>query len=95
MIGSETVFVDDAKSWLPHHVILACQRTEPLFIDKAGRLHGYYRFGDEVSGDFYVGVDLGKHIDNNVIMVVKRKAERWSLVFCREERAILHSRPIP
>ncbi|MEM2130001.1 MAG: terminase family protein, partial [Candidatus Bathyarchaeia archaeon] len=58
----ESKFVEDVDAWLPQSLIVKCidSNLEP------------YDFQDAPTGDFYVGVDFGKHQDYSVVVVAEK-----------------------
>jgi len=66
----EAEFVEDANSWLPYDLISDC--IDPLLEP--------YSLDDRPSGEFYIGVDLGKHVDYSVVAVVEREGSKLKLV---------------
>ena len=66
----EAEFVEDADSWLPYDLISSC--IDPLLEP--------YSLEDRPSGEFYIGIDLGKHVDYSVVAVVKREGAKLKLV---------------
>ena len=58
-------FVEDADTWLTQSLIVKCIDSQLDFLD----------FHAQFEGDFYVGVDFGKHRDYSVVLVVA-KSER-------------------
>jgi phage FluMu gp28-like protein len=63
-------FVEDADAWLSQSLIVSC-------ID--GNLQPY-DFQDAPQGEFYVGVDFGKHQDFSVVLVVQKAGQRLRVV---------------
>ena len=66
----EAEFVEDADSWLPYDLISSC--IDP-FLEP-------YSLDDRPCGEFYIGVDLGKHVDYSVVAVVMREDSKLKLV---------------
>jgi phage FluMu gp28-like protein len=58
-------FVEDADTWLTQSIIVKCVDSQLDFLD----------FRSEAQGDFFVGVDFGKHRDYSVVLAVQ-KVER-------------------
>ncbi|NIU80672.1 hypothetical protein GWN63_00240, partial [Candidatus Bathyarchaeota archaeon] len=56
--------------WLPQSLITKCISHELAFC----------QFQDQLKGQLYAGVDLGKHQDPSVVAVVNRKDEGLQLV---------------
>lgn len=70
----EAEFVEDADSWLTYDLISNC-------IDHTLE---FYRFEDYPRGEFYIGVDFGKHKDHSVVVVVQREGAVLKLVHLHE-----------
>ena len=66
----EAEFVEDADSWLPYDLISSC--IDPLLEP--------YSLDDRPHGEFYMGVDLGKHVDYSVVAIVEREGAKLKLV---------------
>ena len=66
----EAEFVEDLDSWLPYDLISSC--IDPLLEP--------YSLEDGPRGEFYIGVDLGKHVDYSVVAVVMREGAKLKLV---------------
>jgi len=66
----EAQFVEDVDSWLPQDLITRC-------VD--GNLE-YLEFGVEAKGEFFAGVDFGKHQDHSVVTVLERKEKTFKVV---------------
>jgi phage FluMu gp28-like protein len=66
----EAQFVEDIDAWLPQSLIVKCIESslEP------------YTFEDIPSGNFFVGVDFGKHQDHSVVAVVRKDEDGLRLV---------------
>lgn len=62
----ESRFVEDVDAWLSQSLIVKCidSNLEP------------YDFQDTPTGDFYIGVDFGKHQDYSVVVVAEKTAEK-------------------
>lgn len=58
----ESKFVEDVNAWLTQSLIVSCIDSELT----------PYEFFDQPRGDFYIGVDFGKHQDYSVVVVVER-----------------------
>jgi phage FluMu gp28-like protein len=63
-------FVEDADTWLTQSLIVNCIDSKLEFLD----------FRAEVQGEFYAGVDFGKHHDFSVIVIVQRRDRALSIV---------------
>ena len=68
----EAEFVEDVNAWLPQDLISRCIDAELEFIE----------FEGAPTGEFFVGVDLGKHQDYSVVVVVNKQGETIRLVHC-------------
>lgn len=66
----EAEFVEDANSWLPYDLI---SNSINAFLD-------LYRFEQTPQGIYYIGVDLGKHQDYSVVVVIQRDGETLKVV---------------
>ncbi|NIP66541.1 hypothetical protein GWO18_00230, partial [Candidatus Bathyarchaeota archaeon] len=63
-------WAEDENVWLPQSLITKCISHELAFC----------QFQDQLKGQLYAGVDLGKHQDPSVVAVVNRKDEGLQLV---------------
>ncbi|MBI2126098.1 MAG: hypothetical protein HYU02_02120, partial [Thaumarchaeota archaeon] len=70
----EAEFVEDIDSWLPYDLIISCIEGSEK------RKWDYLSFEEEQSGEFFGGVDLGKHQDHSVILVFRREGEVFNLI---------------
>ena len=70
----ECAFVDDETAFLPSSLIIKCQNEDLEFA----------KFEDNLSGDFYIGWDLGRETDHNAISIIERKADVCILVHCKQ-----------
>jgi len=70
LVELEAEFVEDLDSWLPYDLISSC--IDPLLEP--------YSLEDEPRGEFYIGVDLGKHVDYSVVAVVMHEGAKLKLV---------------
>ncbi|MEM3617898.1 MAG: terminase family protein [Candidatus Bathyarchaeia archaeon] len=59
----ECKFIEDIDAWLPQSLIVKC-------IDS---MLEFYEFQENPSGNFYMGVDFGKHQDYSVAAVVEKQ----------------------
>lgn len=66
----EAEWAEDESVWLPQALITSC-------IDQA---LDYYGFDDQIKGEFFMGVDLGKWRDYSVVAVVMRDKEQLKLI---------------
>lgn len=66
----EAEWAEDESVWLPQALITSC-------IDQA--LY-YINFNERAKGEFFMGVDLGKHRDYSVVSVVMREKNTLKLV---------------
>ena len=70
-------FIDDQFSYFPSKLVLAC--TDAYLLNKDP--NGSAKF----TGDYYVGIDFGKHKDHSVIAILKRSIEEEiQLVYLKE-----------
>lgn len=68
----ECAFVDDELSFLPSSLIIKCQNEDLDFVP----------FEDNVTGNFYVGWDLGRERDPGAVAVTDLKEDVCCLVHC-------------
>lgn len=67
-------WVEDLDVWLPTSLIALAQDSTLEYLDAFG----------EARGEFYVGVDFGKHQDHSVVSVVNKKGDHLFLVHCHQ-----------
>ena len=70
LVELEAEFVEDVDSWIPYDLISSC--IDPILEP--------YSLEDRPSGEFYIGIDLGKHVDYSVVAVVKREGAKLKLI---------------
>ncbi|MFQ6115708.1 MAG: terminase large subunit domain-containing protein [bacterium] len=70
----ECAFVDDETAFLPSSLIIKCQNEELDFA----------KFEDIITGNFYVGWDLGRERDHGVVSVVDKREDVCCLVHCKQ-----------
>jgi phage FluMu gp28-like protein len=70
----ECSFVDDETAFLPSSLIIKCQNEGLEFA----------QFEDNVSGEFYVGWDLGRERDPGVVAVVDKREDVLVLIHCKQ-----------
>jgi len=70
----ECAFVDDESAFLPSSLIIKCQNDMLQFNE----------FEDNVSGELYVGWDLGRERDHNAVAVVDKKTDYIQLIHCKQ-----------
>ncbi|MEM2293176.1 MAG: terminase family protein [Nitrososphaerota archaeon] len=70
----EAQFVEDVDSYFTQDLIAKCIDSELE----------YYDFESYPEGEFYVGVDFGKHYDYSVVAVVERIDDVLKLVHCHQ-----------
>ncbi len=70
----ECSFVDDETAFLPSSLIIKCQNEEMSFVP----------FEESISGEFYVGWDLGRERDPGVVSVVDKRKDVLVLVHCKQ-----------
>jgi len=70
----ESSFVDDETAFLPSSLIIKCQNDQLDFAD----------FEDNITGELYIGWDLGRERDHSVVAVVDKKPDFVQLVHCRQ-----------
>ena len=70
----ESNFVDDETSILPSSLIIKCQ-NEQLELTQ---------FEDSVSGEFYLGWDLGREKDYSAVAIIDKKSDFVRLVHCKQ-----------
>jgi len=68
----EAEWSEDVDHWLSQSLIAQCVDGDLDFIPREW----------SAKGDFYVGIDLGKHRDYSVVAVVERKGNMLRLVHC-------------
>jgi len=68
----EAEWSEDVDHWLSQSLIAQCVDGDLDFIPREW----------SVKGDFYAGIDLGKHRDYSVVAVVERKDDMLRLVHC-------------
>ncbi|MEM2127827.1 MAG: terminase family protein [Candidatus Bathyarchaeia archaeon] len=67
-------WAEDLNVWLPTSLITLAQDSA---LD-------YYDAKDQVQGEFYIGVDFGKHTDHSVVAVVERLGDHLYLRHCHQ-----------
>jgi phage FluMu gp28-like protein len=70
----ECSFVDDETAFLPSSLIIKCQNEELEFA----------QFEDNITGEFYVGWDLGRERDPGVVAVVDKRNDVLVLIHCKQ-----------
>ena len=70
----ECAFVDDESAFLPSSLIIKCQNEQLQFA----------AFEDTVSGDFFIGWDLGRERDHNAVAVVQKCDDYMQLIHCKQ-----------
>jgi len=70
----ESSFVDDESAFLPSSLIIKCQNDQLEFAN----------FEDNVTGEFYIGWDLGRERDFGVVAIINRKPDFIQLVHCKQ-----------
>ena len=70
----ECAFVDDETAFLPSSLIIKCQSEELELVD----------FEESITGNFYIGWDLGRERDHGVVSVIDKRADVRSLVHCKQ-----------
>ena len=69
----ECAFVDDEIAFLPSSLIIKCQNEELEFVD----------FEEAITGEFYIGWDLGRERDPGAIAVIDLRDDVCCLVHCK------------
>jgi len=69
----ESIFVDDETAFLPSSLIIKCQNDQLDLADFEGNL----------TGEFYIGWDLGRERDHSVVGVVDEKTDFLQMVHCK------------
>jgi hypothetical protein len=70
-------FVDDQFSYFPSKLVLAC--TDDY------QLNGELKPSESGKGEYYVGIDFGKHADHSAIAIVQEQGDyKLRLVYLRE-----------
>lgn len=67
-------WAEDENVWLPQSLISKCINHQLEF----------YKFEGNVKGNFFAGVDLGKHQDYSVVSIVEMKNDIRNLVHCHQ-----------
>jgi phage FluMu gp28-like protein len=70
----ECAFVDDESAFLPSSLIIKCQNEQLQFA----------AFEDTISGEFYIGWDLGRERDHNAVAVIQKCDDYMQLVHCKQ-----------
>jgi phage FluMu gp28-like protein len=70
----ESSFVDDETAFLPSSLIIKCQNDQLDFA----------KFEDNLSGEFYLGWDLGREKDHNAVAIVDKQSDYDRLVHCKQ-----------
>ena len=70
----ECTFVDDESAFLPSSLIIKCQNEQLQFA----------AFEDTISGDFFIGWDLGRERDHNAVAVIQKCDDYMQLIHCKQ-----------
>jgi len=70
----ESSFVDDETAFLPSNLIIRCQNDDLSFTP----------FEENISGEFYIGWDLGRERDPGVVSVVNQRKDVLVLTHCKQ-----------
>ena len=70
----ESSFVDDETAFLPSSLIIKCQNDELSFTP----------FEENISGELYIGWDLGRERDPGVVSAVDKRKDVLVLVHCKQ-----------
>jgi len=70
----ECAFVDDESAFLPSSLIIKCQNEQLQFA----------AFEDTISGEFYIGWDLGRERDHNAVAVIQKCEDYMQLIHCKQ-----------
>jgi len=70
----ECAFVDDETAFLPSSLIIKCQNEELEFA----------KFEDNLTGNFFIGWDLGRERDPAAVAVIDLKGDVRRLVHCKQ-----------
>ena len=70
----ECAFVDDETAFLPSSLIIKCQNEELEFA----------KFEDNLTGNFFIGWDLGRERDPAAVAVIDLKGDVRLLVHCKQ-----------
>jgi phage FluMu gp28-like protein len=70
----ESSFVDDETAFLPSSLIIKCQNEELSFLE----------FEESLSGEFYLGWDLGRERDHNAVAIINKQQDFVQLVHCKQ-----------
>jgi len=69
-----TRFVSDETAFLPSSLIVKCQNHSIEFA----------KFEDSISGNFYIGWDLGRERDPGAVAIIDRQKDVYRLVHCHQ-----------
>jgi len=70
----ESAFVDDEVAFLPSSLIIKCQNEGLQFA----------KFEDNISGEFFIGWDLGRERDHGVVAIIDKRNDVLVLVHCEQ-----------
>lgn len=70
----ECAFVSDETAFLPSSLIVKCQNHSIEFA----------KFEDSISGNFYIGWDLGRERDPGAVAIIDRQKDVYRLVHCHQ-----------
>ena len=70
----ECAFIDDETAFLPSSLIIKCQNEQLQFA----------AFEDTISGEFYIGWDLGRERDHNAVAVIQKCEDYMQLIHCKQ-----------
>ena len=70
------VFMDDQFSYLPGGLVLNC--TDDYV------LNGEPRLGEKYKGEYFIGVDFGKHADHSAIAILQKLGSDLRLIYLKE-----------
>jgi phage FluMu gp28-like protein len=71
------VFMDDRFSFLPSKLVLGCTNDEYA-------LNGEPLQGERYKGEYFMGIDFGKHADHSAIAIVEKTDDDLRLVYLHE-----------
>jgi len=67
-------WTEDLNVWLPTSLITLAQDSALSYLDPE----------EPAQGEFYIGVDLGKHADYSVVAVIEKRGDHLYLVHCHQ-----------
>jgi len=71
------IFQDDQFAYFPSTLVLACTDDYQLNLDSAS--------DEKLRGEFYVGIDFGKHADHTAIAILERVSDKETRLVCLKQ----------